>query len=161
MGGGRSSAEHPQDRQYYTQRPAPSRLGGADLDTISGRLNNGRLANGTPIPTDEIVRLACEADIVPALFNTKGEPLWLGRSSRLATPAQRIAVIARDQGCIACGADPEWCQVHHIDWWTRGGPTDIDRLCLLCSQHHRLVHEGGAEVVTTDTGFGLQRPQPP
>ncbi len=141
-------------------RPATTLLVVADLDTVTGQLGNGRLANGTPLPADEIARLACEADIVPALFNTAGQPLWLGRSSRLATPAQRIAVIARDQGCIACGADPEWCQVHHIDWWTRGGPTDIDRLCLLCSQHHHLVHEGEAEIVTTDTGFQLQRKKP-
>lgn len=140
-----------------TKKPGTTLLVIADFDTVTGQLHNGRLANGTPLPTDEIARLACEADLVPAFFDAKGRPLWLGRSQRLATPAQRIAVTARDQGCIACGAAPEWCQVHHIDWWRKGGPTDIDSMCLLCSEHHHLVHEGDAEVVTTDTGFKVQQ----
>ncbi|MCP4963458.1 MAG: DUF222 domain-containing protein, partial [Actinomycetia bacterium] len=158
-GSAESPASAPPTQTHH--EPATTLLVIADLDTVAGQLDNGRLANATPVPAHEIARLACEADIVPALFNTKNQPLWLGRSTRLATPAQRIAVIARDQGCIACGAAPEWCQVHHIDWWTRGGPTDIDRLCLLCSTHHHLVHEEHAEITATDTGFQLHRRRPP
>lgn len=37
---------------------------------------------------------------------------------------------------------------HHIVHWARGGETKLDNLVLLCSRHHRLVHEGG---------FGLSR----
>ncbi len=152
------------DRAPSPTRPqaATTLLVIADYDTVSRQLKNGRLANGTPIPTGEIALLACEADLVPAFFDAEGQPLWLGRSSRLATPAQRTAVIARDQGCIACHAAPEWCQVHHIQWWLRDGPTDIDNLCLLCSQHHHLVHEGGAEIITTtDRGLDYRRRRSP
>ncbi|MHB8466281.1 MAG: HNH endonuclease signature motif containing protein [Acidimicrobiales bacterium] len=42
-----------------------------------------------------------------------------------------------------CDRPPGWCQAHHIIWWTKDGPTDLDNLALLCSHHHHLVHEGG------------------
>lgn len=32
---------------------------------------------------------------------------------------------------------------HHIQHWSTGGETRLDNLMLLCSQHHKLVHEGG------------------
>jgi hypothetical protein len=34
-------------------------------------------------------------------------------------------------------------KAHHIRWWTRLGPTDMDNLVLLCSFHHTCVHELG------------------
>ena len=34
-------------------------------------------------------------------------------------------------------------QAHHIVWWERGGATDLDNLVLVCSFHHKLVHEYG------------------
>jgi Domain of unknown function (DUF222) len=67
-----------------------------------------------------------------------GRVLNSGRSIRLATPAQRHALAGRDGGCAHpdCSAPPAWCDAHHIDWWTHGGPTDLDNLCLLCTHHH-------------------------
>jgi hypothetical protein len=71
--------------------------------------------------------------------------LDVGRASRLATPAQRIALAARDQGCRFPGCDrpPGWVDAHHIEEWLRGGKTDLEDLISLCRFHHRLVHEGG------------------
>ena len=34
-------------------------------------------------------------------------------------------------------------QAHHIVWWERGGSTDLDNLVLVCTFHHKLVHEYG------------------
>ena len=80
-------------------------------------------------------------EILPALFDAEGQPLWLGRAARTASDAQRKLLAARDGGCIGCAAAPERCDAHHIEWWRLGGPTDIDNLCLLCPRCHRLVHE--------------------
>jgi hypothetical protein len=38
--------------------------------------------------------------------------------------------------------------VHHIRHWSAGGETCLQNLLLLCTRHHRLVHEGG---------FGIQQ----
>jgi hypothetical protein len=34
-------------------------------------------------------------------------------------------------------------QAHHIVFWRDGGSTDLSNLVLLCSWHHKLVHEYG------------------
>ncbi|HEY7477999.1 MAG TPA: HNH endonuclease signature motif containing protein, partial [Actinomycetota bacterium] len=50
----------------------------------------------------------------------------------------------RDRGCVfpGCGTN-RYTQVHHVRWWRHGGKTDLENLALVCSLHHRLVHEHG------------------
>ena len=50
----------------------------------------------------------------------------------------------RDRECRfpGCGAR-RFTQAHHIRWWRNGGRTDLDNLLLICSFHHKLVHEHG------------------
>ncbi len=98
----------------------------ADYDIGLQQIRNARLGDGTPMPVEVFKDLACQARIVPAIFNTRGQPLWVGLGKRLATPAQRMALIARDRGCVGCGADPAWRQAHHVVPWAADGPTDID-----------------------------------
>ena len=113
----------------------------ADYDLVADQLANPRLADGTPLAADEFLQLALEAEILPALFDTDGQPLWLGRAYRDATTAQRIALAVRDKGCVGCGMANSFCEPHHIDYWDNGGPTDIDNLCLLCGHcHHKEIH---------------------
>ncbi len=45
-----------------------------------------------------------------------------------------------------------WIDAHHIDHWVDGGETSLDNLILLCSHHHRLVHEGGFSVARRRDG---------
>ncbi|WP_020377394.1 HNH endonuclease signature motif containing protein [Candidatus Microthrix parvicella] len=130
----------------------------ANLDLLSQQLGAGTLEDGTPLPIDTIARLACDAEIIPAIFGAKGQPLWLGRRTRLATSAQRLAVTARDLGCIVCHASPEFCQVHHITWWSAGGGTDLDNLCIVCSRHHTMIHEQGLTIAKTSDGMKVQPP---
>ncbi|MCY3663853.1 MAG: DUF222 domain-containing protein [bacterium] len=133
----------------------------ADYDIVAGRLANPRLGDGTPLSPEELVRLACDANILPAIFDRKGQPLWLGRAKRHATPGQRAVLIERDKGCIGCGASANWCQAHHVRHWEHGGPTDIDNMCLLCSHCHQLVHTDRAEITRTPDGkptFALTHP---
>ena len=86
----------------------------ADYDVVDRELRNCRLGDGTPIPARKIRDLACQADILPAIFRGVSQPLDLGRSRRAASPAQRIALVARDKACVGCGANANWCQSHHI-----------------------------------------------
>ncbi len=138
----------------------------ADYDVINREIRNGRLSDGTPIPAKKIRDLACEADILPAIFGGVSQPLDLGRSRRIASPAQRIALVARDRACVGCGASSNWCQAHHLIPWAVGGNTDLDDMCLLCSRCHHQVHDDGWQVHRTPTGrYTLQPPpkhhQPP
>jgi hypothetical protein len=105
-------------------------------------------------------RLACEGQVLPAIFDGAGQPLWLGRRRWLATEGQRAAVMARDTTCVGCDTPAQWRQVHHVRWWRRGGTTDIDNLCLVCSHHHHLVHEGRWTIEHLAGGGFEMRPPP-
>ena len=61
--------------------------------------------------------------------------LDLGHSTPIVSPAQRAALAIRDRGCRWPGCDRpgSWCDAHHVVWVTRGGPTDLGNLVLLCS----------------------------
>ncbi len=132
----------------------------ADYDVITKELEKARLADGTPLPAQEIRRLACDAEVLPAIFRGASQPLDLGRSRRIASPAQRVALIARDRKCVGCGASAAWCQAHHIFPWQPGGPTDLDNLVLLCSRCHHKVHDNAWRVRRTPTGQYSLRPPP-
>ena len=131
----------------------------ADYHTLSGQLGNPRLENGTPLPAQTLRKLACDAQILPAIFAGASIPLDLGRARRTATGPQRAALIARDKHCIGCGAKASWCQAHHIHHWQDGGPTNLDNMCLLCSRCHHKVHDQNWTVHKTPTGkYTLRRP---
>ncbi len=113
----------------------------ADYDTITGQLKAANLIDGTPISIDEIRRLACEANIVPAIFNNQAQPLYLGRSRRKHTKAQLLALYKRDQHCTKCGIRATNCEVHHKTPWQQDGTTNIDNLTLLCPTCHHQTHK--------------------
>ena len=77
----------------------------------------------------------------------------IGRRSRSIPPAIRRALRLRDRGCAFPGCTHDrFLHGHHIHHWLHGGETSVDNLSLLCSHHHRLVHEGGWSVERTAEG---------
>ena len=132
----------------------------AEYDAVTKELEKARLADGTPIPAQKVRDLACDAKVLPAIFRGASQPLDLGRARRIASPAQRIALVARDRKCVGCGASASWCQAHHIIPWQPGGPTDLENLCLLCSRCHHKVHDNGWRIRRTPTGQYSLRPPP-
>jgi len=89
-----------------------------------------------------IRRLACDAEIIPAVLGSKGEPLDVGRAKRLVTLAIWAALVIRDRHCAFPGCDrpPLMCHAHHIRHWISGGETKLSNLVLLCGHHHRTIH---------------------
>lgn len=100
-------------------------------------------------------RLGCDA-LLQLAFDDEagGSTLDLGRTVRLATPKQRRAVLATYDTCVfpACQAPASWCEMHHLQHWTKGGPTDFENLTPVCRRHHRAVHEGGWRLVLDPYG---------
>ena len=114
----------------------------ADIGVIDGTDPGGRceiLGTG-PVPPSVIGQLSPDTALVGMIFGGDGRPLWLGRSRRLASVAQHLAVAVRDRGCVDCGAPMHRCEIHHVREWESGGPTDIDNLAALCGPHHRRHH---------------------
>ena len=133
------------DRLLRAENPVPDSGGTPatvivtiDVDDLLANTGYGVASDGTLIPTDTVRRLANQADVYTAFLTPQGEVLRLGRTRRIATRSQTIALIARDQGCSFPGCDtaPEWCERHHIVPWIDGGATDPSNLTLLCRYHH-------------------------
>jgi hypothetical protein len=71
--------------------------------------------------------------------------LDLGRSTRLASKAQRRALRALYPTCAipGCGVRFRYTQPHHVIWWEHGGFTDLANMVPLCDRHHHCVHDKG------------------
>ena len=105
------------------------------------------LAGFGPIGPQLLSYLACTGDITPILASgddlEQAQVLNVGDTIRLATPAQRKAVIARQGGiCAAPGCTHTHLEIHHTTWWANGGRTDLDGLIGICTSCHTLVHRG-------------------
>jgi len=88
-------------------------------------------------------------------------PLDVGRTSRVATPDQWKALVARDGGCRfpGCQIPAEWCQVDHIhEWDAQTGPTNIDLLVLWCVYHHHYRHRPDVQLHGDANHLSIQLP---
>jgi hypothetical protein len=107
-----------------------------------------------------VQHLACTNGTIPALVDSTGDVLDLGREQRLYSARQRIALAIRDGGCLwpRCERPPSWAEAHHIDNWSWGGCTDLDRGVLLCRHHHLKLHNEGWRIRRRGGTFWLVPP---
>ncbi|WP_375385853.1 HNH endonuclease [uncultured Microbacterium sp.] len=117
---------------------------------------------GDALPGSVLERSLCSIGYVEVTVDSCGNPLDVGREQRLYTPKQRVAMAARDGGCVwtGCCVPASYCEAHHLDqWWRDKGRTDIDRGVLLCRFHHMLLHNTGARITREGLGpFVLHQP---
>jgi hypothetical protein len=120
-----------------------------DSDTLAADgsgLGRSELEDGTRVSAETSRRLSCDASVVPIRHSVDGSVLDVGRRTRTIPPSLRRALEARDQGCRFPGCGLRFTDAHHVKHWADGGETALDNLVLLCSHHHRLVHEDGWSV---------------
>ena len=116
----------------------------ADLESKAGI---GTTGGGSKVPIKDVIRMAGHANHHLAVFDgATGSALNHFRAKRVATPAQRIMLIARDGGCTkpGCTVGAYGSQVHHavVDW-SDGGNTNVDETALACGPDNRLATDGG------------------
>lgn len=132
-----------------------------DLDRRAGAARFEGQTSPVSIATAQ--RHICESGYIPILFDGNRRVLDVGRSRRLFTARQRLALAARDGGCVHpdCDRPPSWCEAHHLREWADGGATSIDNGVLLCRHHHLLVHDHGWIIRRTPDGrWALTPPAP-
>ena len=113
----------------------------------------GTETGSSQLPIESVRRVCCDGSVVPLIENNKGEPLNVGRKVRTVTTAIRRALWAHDKGCGFPGcSNTRFVDAHHIRHWSDGGETSVENMVLLCSSHHKLVHEGGYSVQRDQTG---------
>jgi hypothetical protein len=96
------------------------------------------------LPIETVKRLCCDGSVITIVEDERGNPLDVGRKRRTVTTALKRALWSRDRGCAFPGCDRKrYVDGHHIRHWADGGATNLENTVLLCSHHHRLMHEGG------------------
>jgi Domain of unknown function (DUF222) len=112
-----------------------------------------------PISTRTAERMACDCTMSRVVL-ADSMVIDVGRATRTVSPPTMRALRVRDKGCRFPGCDRQvnWSSPHHIIYWSRGGPGKLPNLVLLCYFHHRLVHEGGWQVVKAGREFRFLPP---
>lgn len=134
---------------------AETYLGGTDEGAVHARADNYQVvvhvdeaalhggAGRSDLPVETVKRLACDSTMSVVTEDAHGDPLNAGRRRRIVPPGLRRALWARDRACTfpGCG-NTRFVDAHHVRHWVDGGETSADNTVLLCTRHHRLVHEG-------------------
>ena len=155
------TAEGSKSRGDSGGRPKAEIIVVADIGALTGDDPAGRceIPGTGPVPPAVLDRIACDAHLTGLLFH-KGKPLHHGATVRTATKDQWRALIARDRGCIGCGAEPARCQAHHIVPYARSRRTDIENLVLVCWRCHHHIHDHRWRVTHRNGKPALEPPDP-
>jgi hypothetical protein len=113
-----------------------------------------------PVSRETIDRFICDTGHVKITFDRNHQIIDLGRTQRLFSSAQRLAISVRDGGCLmpGCTRPPSGCEAHHIIEWKHGGRTDARDGVLLCRHHHMLLHTNHWKIVRKDSDYWFRPP---
>ncbi len=134
-GGNGSTADHYQVVVHVDEKSLRGGMGQADL------------------PIDTVKRLTCDGSLVTVLEDDHGRPLDVGRKQRTVPTPLKRALYSRDRGCTFPGCERKrYLDAHHLKHWAEGGDTSLENLTLLCTHHHRCLHEGGFHIAREADG---------
>ncbi|KAA0110458.1 DUF222 domain-containing protein [Mycolicibacterium sp. P9-22] len=133
----------------------------AELEAGAGIAVTG---SGTRMPMRDLIRLAEHAHHYLIVYrHHTAEPLYMGRTKRLATKAQRLLLYHRDRGCTrpGCTQGACRCQAHHANpSWNNDGRTDAPDLGLGCGPDNLLAELGWTNTIDPTTGRVHWHPPP-
>ena len=119
-----------------------------DLNALSGFTacdTHGNADLSTAMSDATARTLCCDPVLRTVVLDSLGNPVDLGRRTRLVPPGLRRSLEVRDGGCVFpdCDAPSSWCDAHHVIHWADGGPTSAQNLASLCRHHHGVTHRTG------------------
>ena len=143
----------PDTSECLVDEPTPEQSGPAHLVMVHVEESVLRGEGGTSdLPTPAVRRLLCDGAVVGIVDDGDGSPLSIGRRTRTVPVGMRRALKARDRTCRYPGCHHgRWLDAHHVVHWADGGETNLENLILLCTHHHKLLHEGEFEIRRHET----------
>src|SRR5262249_18322314 len=82
------------------QGPPVTIVAPATLEDLQNKTGTARTGGGTLLPVTDLIRMAAQSYNYLLLFDNANRcQLYQGRSTRLATPAQRLVLYATERGC--------------------------------------------------------------
>ncbi|MGI8607864.1 MAG: DUF222 domain-containing protein [Candidatus Dormibacteria bacterium] len=109
---------------------------------------------GTMLSGAAVGRLSCDASITQILLDGKLIPVGVSKMKRRLSKPEMRALRQKYPSCARprCSRPASQCEAHHITWWSRGGKSQIEDMCMLCPFHHWQIHEGGWQMGRRDDG---------
>lgn len=132
---------------------APTLVVTVRADDYASRNGRARLeGTGYDAPLGIADHAACSGLVHRVLQDESGAIAGMSTTGRIFNAAQRRAITARDRHCLipGCGIAAEWCEIHHVVPWARGGATSIDNGVPLCWHHHRTIDTGAWAIRMVD-----------
>jgi hypothetical protein len=131
----------------------------ASVQALASGEGAAELEDGPAIHPETARRLACHSRIQTVVEDEDGNATAVGHVVREPPPWMMRQLRYRDRGCVfpGCGSR-RFVVAHHVVFWAEGGRTQLDNLVLLCSFHHRLVHEGRWRLRRDASGLRWLRP---
>ncbi|MFO7691371.1 MAG: DUF222 domain-containing protein, partial [Cryobacterium sp.] len=101
-----------------------------------------------PISMRAVKQAICSGGYQGVLFDRNDAFVKLGKKNRCFTPKQRLAISARDGGCVIPGCDvpAHWTQIHHVKAWAKDHRTEIDNGVCICRRHHAEIESSGWQI---------------
>lgn len=131
----------------------PSVVVTVNAETLGADITGSGPGSG-PLSVADVAGLAARADVYGAVLGASGVVLSFGRSRRLASSLQRLAVIVRDgRRCVVEGCDVshDRCDVHHVVEFEHGVATDLANLALVCGAHRTYLHTNRLRLIRDGT----------
>jgi hypothetical protein len=132
------------------QASAPPAASAADHYQVVVHVDEKSLRGGigrSDLAVETVKRLSCDGSLITIVEDERGTPLDVGRKQRAVSTPLKRALWSRDRGCTFPGcANKRFVDAHHVRHWAEGGDTSLENLTLLCTHHHRLLHEGGFRI---------------
>jgi hypothetical protein len=130
----------------------------APVEALLSDHDGCEIERGPVLHPETVRRLTCDSRL-QVVVHQDGAVVGVGRMSRTAPPWMQRILRHRDHGCTFPGCEAKhFLHSHHIEHWIRGGPTDLENLVLVCSFHHKLVHEYGWNVALNGNSTTWTRP---
>lgn len=123
-----------------------------DAEVLDGSQPGNGTIGDLAISRDSVLRLLCGSHAELSFDTSDGRTVGIGRASQAVPRWLRRRIATRDGCCRFPGCERPIRHRHHLEWWSRGGPTNADNLVGLCWWHHHCVHEGGWTITGNPEG---------
>ncbi len=123
-----------------------------EADLVGGRGGATLGASSEPVSPAVVRHIACTGGVQRVVSADDGRIVSIETQDRVFNHHQRRAIGLRDGGCLipGCHVPFEWCELHHVEEHSRGGPTHTDNGVALCWGHHRTLDSSGWQIRMRD-----------
>ncbi|MDJ0395778.1 DUF222 domain-containing protein [Rhodococcus sp. G-MC3] len=104
---------------------------------------HAHLDDGPGLDAESLAEVLCDATMRTVNHGALGKTISWSTTARTPSRLQLRALLMRDRCCVVPGCGRvRFLNAHHVHYHSRGGETDLENVVMMCSEHHRALHDG-------------------